>query len=86
MLKHDELIDVIQHSLVLQEVKREAKRRIEVVAPLWKQCNALADLVQLQNKKELSDDEQSRLPFKHNNCLIRLIRFASGLMSSRMRC
>lgn len=60
-VEDSELEDVIKSSLLIQQIKEEAGRRINAVAPAWKQQNALADLYLLDGRDDLSDDEKQDL-------------------------
>ncbi len=57
----EEQQQVIANSLLFRQVKDEARRRIEAIAPPWKQRNALMDWVLLIDKKELTDAEEAAL-------------------------
>jgi hypothetical protein len=56
-----ELEDVIKSSLLIQQIKEEAGRRINAVAPAWKQQNALADLYLLGDRDDLNEEEKKDL-------------------------
>ena len=43
-VEDSELEDVIKSSLLIQQIKEEAARRILLLAPQWKQQNALIDI------------------------------------------
>lgn len=57
----EEQQQVIANSLLFRQVKEEARRRIEAIAPPWRQQNALMDWVLLIDKKELTDAEEAAL-------------------------
>lgn len=60
-IKDDALEEIINSSLLIQQIKEEAGRRITAIAPAWKQQNALADLYLVGEKKDLTTDEQEDL-------------------------
>lgn len=57
----EELTEVLSTSMLIRQIKTEAGSRIESVAPVWKQQNALSDILRLQGSAELSDTEQETL-------------------------
>jgi hypothetical protein len=60
-VKDYELKDILKQSPILSNVKIKAAERILDIAPLWRQQNALSDLVRLQSRSDLSAEEQNRL-------------------------
>ena len=60
-VKGDGLKDILTQSPIISAVKIKAAERILEIAPLWKQENALSDLVRLQNKPKPTADEKERL-------------------------
>lgn len=57
----EQLKDVLQVSLLFKQIKREAQLRILAVAALWQQQNALADLLLLKGRDDLTEAEQEKL-------------------------
>ena len=55
----EELEVVKANSLLLKALKVEATRRIEQVMPIWKQCNSLLDLIELNNVTEGQKEKRS---------------------------
>ena len=53
------------HSPTIRHIKEKAQRRIKKIAPLWKQQNALYDVVMLERKDDLSDAEKTKLKDAH---------------------
>lgn len=60
-IKGDDLKDILAQSLLIANVKIKAAERILTIAPLWRQQNALSDLVRLQAKPDPTADESERL-------------------------
>lgn len=58
----DDALELIyQHSLLIRQIKEEAARRILLLAPQWKQQNALADVYLLSKLEALDDGQKERL-------------------------
>jgi len=60
-IKGDDLKEILSQSPIISNVKIKAAERILDIAPLWRQQNALSDLVRLQNKSKPTEDEKERL-------------------------
>ena len=61
MIRDSELEDVIKSSLLIQQIKEEAARRILLLAPQWKQQNALIDIYLFGKLERLDEQQQARL-------------------------
>lgn len=57
----DALEDIYQHSQLIKQIKEEAGRRILLLAPQWKQQNALADVYLLGKLEKLDEAQTERL-------------------------
>ena len=57
----EELLEILQHSQLMRQIKEEANRRILKLAPLWKQLNALTDIYLLRQQEALDEDQRKRL-------------------------
>ncbi|MAI61104.1 MAG: hypothetical protein CBB87_01290 [Micavibrio sp. TMED27] len=60
-VEDSELEDVIKSSLLIQQIKEEAARRILLLAPQWKQQNALIDIYLFGKLERLDEQQQARL-------------------------
>lgn len=61
IVKKEELLKILSQSPLIKQIKAIAAERILNVAPLWKQQNAVSDLIRFQNKDNLSENEKIRL-------------------------
>lgn len=58
----DEDIELIyKHSQLMRQIKEEAARRILLLAPQWKQQNALIDIYLFGKLERLDEQQQARL-------------------------
>ncbi len=58
----DDALELIyKHSQLMRQIKEEAARRILLLAPQWKQQNALADIYLLGKLEKLDEQQQERL-------------------------
>lgn len=60
-VKGDDLKNILTQAPIISNVKIKAAERIVDIAPLWRQQNALSDLVRLKDKPKLTTDETDRL-------------------------
>jgi hypothetical protein len=60
-IKDDALEEILKSSLLIRQIKEEAGRRINAIAPAWKQQNALADLYLIGGRDDLNEEEQEDL-------------------------
>ena len=57
----DALELIYKNSQVIRQIKEEAARRILLIAPQWKQQNALADIYLLGKAETLDEQQKERL-------------------------
>lgn len=58
----DDALELIyKHSQVIRQIKEEAGRRILIIAPQWKQQNALTDIYLLCKLEKQNEQQQERL-------------------------
>lgn len=57
----EELKKILKSSLLFRQIKEKSGQHINTVAPIWKQLNALSDLLLLSGRNDLNKDEQEDL-------------------------
>ena len=58
----DDALELIyKHSQLIRQIKEEAARRILLLAPQWKQQNALVDIYMFGKLEKLDEQQQARL-------------------------
>lgn len=60
-VSNDEINDLRTNGVTFKQIKQKAEEYILVVAPLWKQQNALADLYIFGLKEALNTEEQEKV-------------------------
>lgn len=60
-LADDALELIYKHSQLIRQIKEEAARRILLLAPQWKQQNALIDIYLFGKLEKLDEQQQARL-------------------------